>query len=253
MDTKEQETKFVLLNSFDRTGSSAISRTLAHHTDIELIFQPFNSGSIRHKMYQILNEENASEADYSFFKQLINNYLDESYIQSDWHEKYSSTRTIQDGKLHLIKTTLNHFTAEWMLQNFPSVSLWGIWRKPMDILCSIVRNDVFEKWYSDAKKQIIPTVVNTPILRDQFVQYIPQLNRPAKIMAFLIAVRSYYFFYHLPQGQIILYDDFSKRPNGTLNHFLDKQDLQSFDFNDFASTDWNVSGKAFQLGAIYTA
>ena len=59
----------LILNGFDRCGSSAIARVLSKHPDIELIFQPFNSGNIRRIMYQIMSEQNAKEEDYRFFSE----------------------------------------------------------------------------------------------------------------------------------------------------------------------------------------
>lgn len=234
----------VLLNAFDRSGSSAISRTLAKHPQIELIFQPFNSGSIRQKMYEILEPGNASVADKRFFQALEQGHLDESYIKSQWHYKYSTTRELQPGRLHLIKTTINHFTAEWQLQYFPKLGLWGIWRDPMAILKSLLENDFVEAWYRDGLQSILPSLEQRPYLAP-YLDFVDQLDDAASLGAFLIAVRSHYFFQHLPASNILFYQDFVEQPNTALSKLTRSYGLADFDFEAASKEDWNVKGKAF--------
>lgn len=233
-----------ILNAFDRSGSSAISQTLAQHPQIELIFQPFNSGSIREKMYEILEARNASLADKRFFEALQQGRLDESYIASRWHYKYSTVRELQPGRLHLIKTTINHFTAEWQQRYFPQLGLWGIWRDPMDILRSLLENDFVEVWYRDALEAIRPSLSQRNYLQP-YQGFLNQLEDAASLGAFLIAVRSHYFFEHLPKSQILFYEEFTKQPNKALSGLLGHYGLESFDFEAASKEDWNVKGKAF--------
>src|SRR5690606_25631938 len=127
-----------ILNGFDRSGTSAISRLLAFHPQIELIMEPFNSAFIRDKMYQSLDENDRTRPEHHFFTDLSNNLLINDLIKYHWHKKYSSTYAYKEGKLHIIKTTINHFAQKWMADNFSQIDVWGIWREPHDIVDSII-------------------------------------------------------------------------------------------------------------------
>ena len=237
-----------ILNGFDRCGSSAISRTLGQHPQVELLFQPFNSGSIRRKMYQILDDEIASANDYKFFEGLAQGDLYEDYIKSQWHFKYSTTRELLPGRLHLIKTTINHFTAEWQQKHFPSIPLWGIWREPENILRSILRNNFTEQWYEGAIDEIKPMLSQRRFL-NVYNDFLPNLNSAENITAFLIAVRSHYFFYNIPVERILKYESFVDSPNRELSKVCLAFGLQQFDFDIFAKKDLNVIGKAYKANA----
>lgn len=233
---------FVILNGFDRSGTSAISRLLGMHPRIELIMQPFNSGFIREKMYQILDENNQESKEHQFFADLSKNILNNDLIRSHWHQKYSSTGVYKKDHLHIIKTTINHFTQKWMVENYPEIEVWGIWREPKDILESIVRNEVYDKWYPKAIHEIAPTVLSEESLRPLFQPYVSGLNSRVKEIAFLIAVRSYFFFLHLTSGKIINYEEFKLDPN-YLHVFLKTYELEMIDFSESAKTDLNIFGQ----------
>src|SRR5690606_9554940 len=196
---------FVILNGFDRSGTSAISKVLLSHPQIELIMQPFNSGFIREKMYKILDEDDRESPEHQFFSDLSNNTLNNDLIKSHWHEKYSSTHKYQEGKLHIIKTTINHFAQRWMVDNYPEIDVWGIWREPKDIVDSIIRNYFYNDWYKDAIREIIPTIKSESSLSNHFQIYLPLLNSKVYETAFLLAVRSYFFFLHLYPQNVINY------------------------------------------------
>ena len=233
----------IILNGFDRCGSSAISRTLSQHPQVELIFQPFNSGSVRKKMYQIWDDAVASEKDRSFFKALSVGQIDESYIESEWYYKYSTTRKIIPGRLHVIKTTINHFTAEWHNSNFPEIPMWGIWREPESILKSILRNDFTDQWYVDALESLKPVLSQRDYLKD-YIRFLPHLDSVVALTAFFIAVRSHYFFFHIPIERILRYETFVESPNRELGRVCEMFDLEIFDFSTFSKRDLNVIGKA---------
>ena len=242
----------MILNGFDRSGSSAICRTLSQHPEIELIFQPFNSGSIRRKMYQILSEDIATSRDHGFFTALTQGRLDSDYIESEWHRKYSTTQEILSGRLHVVKTTLNHLTVEWMHQHYPTLEMWGIWRDPMAILSSIERNRFGEKWYSGAVEEISPTVRSHTELNRVFGDLIEPIDTECQATAFLIATRSYYFFSHLDTDNCVRYEGFAQQPNIELGRICSHYDLAPFDFSRFSDIDWNILGKSFQKGADYS-
>lgn len=242
----------LILIGFDRCGSSAISRTLANHPKIELIFQPFNSGSIRKKMYQIMCDQNATVEDHTFFKKLENNELWNDYIVSEWHRKYSTVYEFKKDHLHIIKTTLNHFTIHWVQRKFPALELWGIWREPLSILASIERNHCYNKWYKDALAEVSETVATCPLLSEQFGCFIGKCENETQAAAFLIAVRSYYLFYYLENSKIIIYEKFTDSPNEELTKICSYFDIGLFDFHQFINDDLNVSGKSYEKNKDHT-
>ncbi len=242
----------LIINGFDRCGSSAICRILGHHPKIELIFQPFNSGPIRRTMYQIMSNAIATPQDHAFFAALADDRLNGDYIVSEWHKQYSTVQEFQNDRLHVLKTTLNHFTIQWLKRHYPAVQMWGIWRDPLQVLASIERNRFAEKWYSDALDEILPTVAKQPLLRNLFGDFIGRINDECRATAFLIAVRSYYFFAHLDSDKCISYERFVAQPNSELGRICDYFHLPSFDFEQFANVNWNVSGKPFEKGVEHS-
>lgn len=234
-----------ILNGFDRCGSSAISRVLATHPDIEIIMQPFNSGSIREKLYQIIDDSNASSADIDFFSKLETGVLERSYIKSQWHNRHSSVPDFVAGKLHLIKTTQNHFTISWVRRQFPAIENWGIWRDPLEILASLLRNDFHTTWYTGTSTELAETVRRNELLAETFEKFTGRLTSPARQMAFNIATRSWYYFYHLEPQKTLFYDDFCKDCNLALSPVLEYFGLPSFTFETATTNDLNITGKQF--------
>jgi hypothetical protein len=234
--------QFVIINGFDRSGSSAITKLLATHPHVELIMQPFNSGFIRKKMYSILEETDKQSPEHVFFKALKNNKLKNDLIVSDWHYKYSTTQKFKEGQLHIIKTTINHFAQKWMIENYPEIDVWGIWREPKDIVDSIIRNEFYGEWYDDALEQIVPTVEKNELLNRYYSKYSGNLNSIVKKTAFLIAVRSHFFFRYLKPGFVMNYEEFKGRAN-YLNDFLEHYGLSKIDLKKNSSKDLNIVGE----------
>ena len=234
-----------ILNGFDRCGSSAISRTIATHPDIEIIMQPFNSGSIRQKLYQVINDRNATEQDIAFFHQLEKGVLDRTYIKSAWFEKHSSTLTFLEGKLHLIKTTQNHFTIAWIKQNFPLIENWGIWRDPYDTLASLVRNDFHTRWYAGAAAELSKTVLDEELLRSRYASFLDCLDTPIQEMAFILSVRTWFYFHHISPDKVISYDAFVSDADQALKALLDYFQLSPHKFGDSSKSDLNIVGKKY--------
>lgn len=240
-----------ILNGFDRSGSSAIARVLATHPDIEIIMHPFNGGSIREKLYQVMDSSNASPEDVDFFSKLENGVLERSYIKSQWHEKHSSVPDFVPGKLHLIKTTQNHLTISWVRSNFPLIENWGVWRKPLHILASLIRNNFHTLWYADAATELKKTVGSNTLLDSIFGKYSDMLTNPVREMAYVIAARSWFFFYHLEPGKVIDYQEFSCDPETALSPVLRYFGLPPFDFDSAGNEDLNITGKEYKPGASH--
>ncbi len=230
-----------ILIGFDRSGTSAISRTLATHPQIELIFRPFNSGSIREKMYEILSEKNTSDEDNKFFKGLENNILWTEYINSQWHWKYSTVKkSFHADNFHVIITNLNHFSIEWLNVNFPTLQNWAIWRDPLEILQSCVENRFYKDWYTDALNPLMLSVKSNLDLDYHFGEYVEKLNNDVRLTAFFIGVRNYFLFKNINKGMYIDYDLFKSNPNLSLKYFLEFNNINiNYDFDPMLYKDLN--------------
>lgn len=239
----------LILNGFDRCGSTAIARTLARHPEIEVIMQPFNSGSIRSKLYHLMNDELATPADIRFFKMLEAGQLDTSYIQSDWHRKHSTVGAFEPGKLHVLKTTLNHFSAAWVNERFPGIEQWGIWRDPMEMLASLIRNGFHEKWYNDSMPQLAQTVRQSELLRPVFAEFLDSLDNHVRLTGFVLAVRTFFYFSHISGMNVLQYERFVDNPNHCFAYLMEHFELAPFDFGCHSDCDLNVVGKVYEAGA----
>ncbi len=239
----------LILNGFDRCGASAIAKVLATHPQIELIFHPFNSGSIRCKMYQVMSNEIASDQDVRFFSELEKGRLQRDYVVSPWFEKYSTSFDFVPGQLHLLKTTQNHLTIRWVRERFPGIEFWGIWRDPFDILASLVRNDFYDQWYSDALPQLSKTLRESDEFPPLFAECLENVgNNEVRALAFLIATRSYFFLKYLEPEKLINYELFKVDPNVELNKLIRHFGLPERSFQNESDKDQNVIGIGYEKG-----
>lgn len=229
----------VIINGFDRSGTSAITRVLANHPLVTLIMQPFNSGVLRDKMYEEFQATTDNEV-YKLLEGFVAGEIREEYIHSHWYYEYSSSKEFEANKLHIIKTTINHFAQKWMMENFKSIDVWGIWRNPMDIVSSIINNGFYSMWYEDAIEKITPTVYKVGLL-NCFSDFLKELDTDIKKTAFLLSVRSYYFFYYMKGERIIEYEKFNEDPN-YLNAFYSHYGLYEIDLSPYSKMDLNIIG-----------
>ena len=238
----------IILNSFDRSGSSAVIKILSQNPSIEILFQPFNSGNIRSIMYEEMNEINAKKEDYLFFENMQKGSINTDYIKSEWFYKHSSTLVYKPNQLHVIKTTLNHLTIKWMKNHFPSINMWGIWRNPYDIGTSILRNDFFSSWYKKDVEKLIKTV-NSSDEFNFFKDIINLLNDDIDYLFFMISFRSWYYFKFLKKENLINFHNFIEDLNLELNMFTNNYGLNKFDFVN--KRDLNVIGKKYKKNESY--
>lgn len=234
----------LILCGFDRSGSSAIARSLASHPLVELFMQPFNSGPVREKMYRLWDDKVASPDDVRFFSGLERGELHRDYIRSHWFAK-STVQDFVPGRLHIVKTTLNHFVSRWSIQRFPDLAHWAIWRDPRDVLASLIRNDFIGAWYADALTEISPAVLSDPELSDHFASAMPQVKDHEQAQAaFLIAVRSYVLFRAVPVQQRLSFERFREDPSAESARLFTRYGLNPIQID--GSGDKNLTGKAFE-------
>lgn len=232
-----------ILHGYDRSGTSAIARTLAKHPSVELIFRPFNSGPIRKKMYEILDDSKVTEGDIYFFENLQGQVLYSSYFVSEWHKKFSSVQNdFAQGKLHTIVTNINHFSVKWVSHRFPKIEQWAIWRDPIQILNSCIKNKFYGNWYGDALEAVFYSVKNNEILEPIFAKHIDSVKTGNVVLktAYLIATRNFFLFKNINAEKVIDYDVFKDDPNKALQSLLRYFNLEpGFDFSDFLKVDMN--------------
>lgn len=236
---------FIILNGFDRSGTSAISRTLSAHPQAELIMQPFNSGFVRKSINEPLEKSAYISQARTFFDSLTKNKLEDDLIQSHWHVEFSTTKKYIPNKLHIVKTTINHFAQKMMLVDYSGIDVWGIWRNPYDIYHSIKKNDFQDKWYDNAFEELKVTVSKTDVLKKVYGFLLKENLSLNQQLAFTISVRSYYFMYYLEPSKLINYEIFKAKPNEALNNFISFYELDDFDFSVFQKNDLNIVGHKF--------
>lgn len=234
----------IILNGFDRSGSSAISKSLSQHPDIELFMQPFNSGPVRKKMYQIWDDTVAGDEDIKFFEGLETGILHREYIHSHWFEQHSTSTEFIPGRLHVVKTTLNHLLTPWCQTRFPNIHQWAIWRDPWEILSSLIRNDFIGDWYADGFEQLAVTVKNNEGL-SLFEEFIPRISHPHSQAAFLIAVRSFVLFKNVTSDRVIFYIEFAKNPTTACAPFFKVYGLTPIEID--SKDDLNIVGTYDQV------
>ena len=194
----------------------------------------------------------ASEEDNRFFFELESGRFERDYIESSWFEKHSSVLEFVPGKLHLLKTTINHLSIRWIQKEFPAIQFWGIWRDPEDILASLIRNDFYDKWFQDALPQLLSTISeNSRDFPEAYENAHTYLSGDVRIMAFIIAVRSHFFFSHLHADKLINYELFKSDPIRELNKITRYFSLSQHQFDVNFKEDFNAIGKRFKKGYNY--
>lgn len=227
-----------------------VARVLAKHPAVELIFQPFNSTNVRRRMYQVWDDGVALPEDAAFLQGLAENRLDEGYIVSHWHARHSTVRAFVPGHLHVVKTTLNHLTARWMARRFPGLAMWALWRDPLAILSSVLRNGFFQEWYGDAAVDALSeTAAAHPAEFGAYAELRPDPGSDAQKTAYLIGARSYFLFRHVAPEHVVRYERVLADPNAELGRVLRAAGQPPFDFTPFVHTDYNVIGRPLGEGA----
>ena len=235
-----------ILVGFDRTGSSMIAKVLGMHPAINLIFQPFNSTIITKSQWEIWPEDYKEPETEVFLKQLLEGKIYKEYIRSDWFYNHSTSHDFEPGQLNLIKDTKLQFKIPWLQANFPEIKLFGIWRDPRAVLCSLVRNDFHKAWYGDIDKELIQAMIKSSELLSDYEQLVPADPDEVELMALAIALRTHFMVKTISPGNWVVYEQIMKDPDQCLNEFTSKFGLDRFEFSEWINTDYNIIGKPFQ-------
>ena len=235
----------VIINGFDRCGSSMMCRLLSIHPNISTMLQPCSSTEVHKDLFKVWHPASEHPETLKFFKDSANREIYHDYLKSDWFYKFSNTTNLATSKLNVIKETKCHFKLDWFKKNLPEIDLYGIWRNPRGNLCSLVRNNFHTKWYGQ------PDMVSVIILMgdDKRYDHLHDVIDAQLIvddvdkMALIIAVSLIEMLSKIPKENWLVYEDAIQDINKTLNDFTANFGIDSFDYEPYSKEDFNIIGK----------
>lgn len=234
----------VIISGFDRCGSSMMCGLLAKHPDISMMFQPTNGTEVHQDMLKPWKPADIHTQAYDFFAGLCSGIVDNSFIKRDVFEKHSEYETFPNSTINIIKETKCCMKTGWLVNNFP-IEVFGIWRNPRAILCSLVKNDFHIKWYGDKAFTQVLKLVHTDNKYNDLIVPCGSLLTPAYKMAIVIAASLIALKDSLLPNNWLVYEEVVRSPNECLNDFIHPFGLDYFDFSQYTNTDFNVSGEDF--------
>ncbi|MCO6412057.1 MAG: sulfotransferase [Thiogranum sp.] len=233
--------KLIIVNGFDRSGSSFIGGLLSRHPAINYFFQPFSSTEAHKAQYELWTDE-PHPATEKFLNELQQGRIDHDFIASSWFARFSDYSLDDSARVGLIKETKLHTKIGWLRKRFPDIPVYGIWREPKAVLCSLVRNGFHEKWYGEnAYRAVSRLIAELPGL-EPFSKFLSWKMDAVEKMALVIAVRSECMAMHLGPEQWINYEQVCRDPDRYLNAFCREIGLPEHRFSDAAGKDFNVVG-----------
>jgi len=238
--------KLLILNGFDRSGTSYIGGLLARHPDVNYFFQPFSSTQVHETQFEVWRKGFCAPEPERFLDSIQNGGLDCGFISSDWFDRYSSYSFDANRKVALIKDTKLHAKIGWLKGAFPEAVVYGIWRDPMAVLYSLIRNRFHLKWYGDeAFKKSVELIRTDPRL-EIFMEHIKKPLCQEARMALIIAARTQLMMLELEDGEWLFYEEISEDPNSGLNSLCCRLGMSDFDFSRLIKKDYNVIGLPYQ-------
>ena len=248
---KASKAKIVFIVGFDRCGSSLAAKLLSKHPEINLLFQPFNRTEIQTTQWEIWSPDKRVPNTEAFVDGLLDGYLDKSYLSSDWFYKHSTSFEIDTSKVNLIKDTKFHFKIQWLKTRYPEIDFWGIWRDPRGIVCSLMRNDFYQKWYGENDFRVVKALIEKETLFEQYRRFLDHLLNDTEKMALLVAVRTHYMAVNLVSENWLVYEDILCDANRALAPFFKNCKLNGFDVSKHIREDANVIGQPFKKSDLW--
>lgn len=240
--------KFILLNSFDRSGSTLISKALAKHPKIENLFNPLNATIFRREFMNVWNPNIQSESQTqgkNMIDTVLRGDINKHTIKSRVFFPNSSTTSLEKGALHIIKTTNFHTKIKWFKFQYPNIPYWGLLRSPIGILASLVRNNFHNEWYGGWAFDSLLKNIEDFDISSCAKKEIKTLTDPIEQMAAIIGCLNHEMYNNLDKSFIIKYEDVIENPNNILNKFCNIFGLSNFDFEPFFRNTVNASGKPY--------
>lgn len=243
--------RVVLLIGFDRSGSSMVAKMLGRHPGVNLLFQPFNSTEVHRAQWSIWPPDRHVPVTEAFLQGLLEEKLDLGYLASDWFARHSSSDRVEPEGVNLIKDTKLHFQIEWLKQKFPAIEIVGLWRDPRGVLCSLMRNDFYRRWYGDASFRKISALVGARPELAKFRAPRDAADSDTRKMALIVAVRTDHLFRHLDAGSRLEYEAILEDADGVLNGLVGRWGLEPFSFQPHLGEDYNIIGKPFEAADLW--
>lgn len=240
-----------LLIGFDRSGTSLIAGLLARHPRVRLLFQPFNGTEVHRSQWQPWSPGSSHPATEAFVQGLEDGEIDTAYVASDWFAKHSTTDAFVPGALHVVKDTKLHLQLPWLRRRFPELPVFGLWRDPRGIVCSLLRNGFWARWYGDAAFEAVRHLIEA---RREFARYrgfASGCAGDARRAAVVVAVRNDALFRALPRGARIAYEDVLRDADGVLGRFVAGFGLPAVPFARHLAEDHNVIGLPFERADLW--
>jgi hypothetical protein len=222
-------------------------KVLAHHPDIECLFQPFSSTIVHDTEWTYWDPDERHPEVEAFLDGLQNGTIHRSFIASDWFENHSTAFEIRPGTTYVIKSTKLHFKADWLSTHYPSMPLYAIERRPQGILASLLRNEFYEDWYGeDAYQALLDYVETDDELSAELVGYVREADSNLEKMAVMVAVRTAVARRRIPSSRTLVYEkvlDNAEREFGKLTRPLE---LKPYPFGNHLDQDYNITGKQYR-------
>lgn len=237
------DTRFCLLIGFDRSGTSFCSQLLAEHPDIECFIQPFSSTIVHDSEWTLWSPEESYPEVEDFIFCLEKGHIKHSFLESDWFEKHSSTSSVRDRKLHIIKSTKLHHKIDWFRNQFPDLEIWGIHRNIKGILCSLFRNNFYKKWYGDEEFRRFKKNVTQFNYPSDFLNCVEQARSDLEKMTCMASGRIWSMYQSLSKQKILQYEQLLEDPTKELQPIMDYYNLDPIDFSSHLNKNYNIVGK----------
>ena len=239
-------TRLTIINGFDRCGSSMIGALLASHPDVTYFFQPFSGSEVHRTQFEIWGPDRPAPATEAFLTGLEDGRLDPSYISSDWFAKHSTASQPNPSGINLIKETKLHYKLAWLSRRFPHIERWGVWRDPRGILCSLLRNDFYHRWYGEELFGAASRTIQEEPLLEDYRPWLEEELADFEKMALIVGSRTHFMVSHIPRSRFIVYEEVVDDPNRGLAPFTAAHRLEPWDFAAHARKDFNVVGLPYE-------
>jgi len=238
--------QLVVLNGFDRSGTSFIGGMLARHPQVNYFFQPFSSTDIHRAQYEIWGDEDGSPAAESFLRSMREGRIERDFIASDWFDRFSEYDLEDNRGIGIIKETKLHTKIDWLRRTLQGIEIYGIWREPVAVLCSLLRNGFHRKWYGSPAFEKTCSLIRQDERLFMYKQFMNESLGEEARMALIIAVRTQLMISGLGPDKWLVYERVLSDPDDELNRFCRNFGLNEFGFSSRRHKDFNVIGLRYQ-------
>lgn len=228
---------------FDRSGTSFCSQLLANHPNVECFIQPFSSTVVHKQEWRGWAPEESHPEVECFLTSLLEGQVKSSFIVSDWFENHSTTMEVQDGKLHIIKSTKLHHKVSWLRHHFPSIEFWGINRKIEGILCSLFRNKFYEQWYGDTEFDRFRKQISSFDVPEVFLSEVRNASSDLEKMTCMAISRIHSMNRSISEDRLLSYERLVDDPHNEFRELMEHYALAPYDFASHLATNYNITGK----------